>query len=398
MLEHVDTVISFAVVMLLLSLLVTALVQIAVTLLSLRSRVLKKGIVRLLEQVGLGADAAAIAKAVVCHQAVAAGKPCTTALKKEELIQLLSDLAGSPTSPLSSNAKSLLNGVLQATTLPQMQALAGTIQTDLGKIFTTPTEVAQIKRIVDGATKGISNFGASVTAWFDMVMDRTTDEFRRWTRWITIGCAVVLPFVFHVDSLQIFRQLASNPETRAKLVQMTDATLDKAAQVFALAEGSKSMASMAIQQACAKHPEIAAVYELEGVPNGLATRAQGIAWLKVKFREPKDPDHLKVFMAAYDEKFDEYAAAQFQGLAQCAKEVKTSLDDSALTIFELPDTSKDFWADYRGWWKDRMHFWGVLVTAVFLSLGAPFWYNALKQLSNLRPAIAQKVEQASTKE
>jgi len=32
---------------------------------------------------------------------------------------------------------------------------------------------------------------------------------------------------------------------------------------------------------------------------------------------------------------------------------------------------------------------------LFLSLGAPFWYNVLRQLSNLRPAVAQKIEPKS---
>jgi hypothetical protein len=38
-------------------------------------------------------------------------------------------------------------------------------------------------------------------------------------------------------------------------------------------------------------------------------------------------------------------------------------------------------------WK---YFLGVLATAGLLSLGAPFWFNALKTLSNLRPVLATK--------
>ena len=34
----------------------------------------------------------------------------------------------------------------------------------------------------------------------------------------------------------------------------------------------------------------------------------------------------------------------------------------------------------------------MFVTALFLSLGAPFWFNALRNMSNLRPIIAGKVE------
>ncbi len=401
MLEHVDTVLSFAVVMLLLSLLVTTVVQIVATALSLRSRILRKGIERLLTQVDsrLQDHAKTIATEVVRHPAVASGWRCTTALKKGELIQLLSDLASSSNSKLNANAKKLLNDAMQVMPLAQMDVLANTIQTHLTRVFSLASDSAQIKRIIDEARTRASEFGANVTAWFDTVMDRTTDEFRKWTRWITIGCALVLPFAFHVDSLQILRQLASDPELRAQVGQMTNATLDRAAQVFALTEESKGLASMALKLTCENQSEIAAIYEIKNVPDGFATRDQGARWIKEKLEKPKDPNHPKVLLATYNREFDGVAAVHLHGLTQCAEGIKASLDNSTLTIFELPDMSKGFWQHYKGWWReDGMHIWGALVTAVFLSLGAPFWYNTLKQLSNLRPAIAQKIDQASTKE
>jgi hypothetical protein len=39
---------------------------------------------------------------------------------------------------------------------------------------------------------------------------------------------------------------------------------------------------------------------------------------------------------------------------------------------------------------------GVLLTWVLLSLGAPFWYDALKDLLKLRSTVAKKEEQART--
>ncbi len=51
------------------------------------------------------------------------------------------------------------------------------------------------------------------------------------------------------------------------------------------------------------------------------------------------------------------------------------------------DSSAHWWAAYRVW----RHLLGTLVSIMFLSLGAPFWFNTLRQLSNLKPAIAGKV-------
>jgi len=45
--------------------------------------------------------------------------------------------------------------------------------------------------------------------------------------------------------------------------------------------------------------------------------------------------------------------------------------------------------------NNNRNFLGILLTAAFLSLGAPFWYNALKNLSNLRSTVANKQDQAA---
>jgi len=42
--------------------------------------------------------------------------------------------------------------------------------------------------------------------------------------------------------------------------------------------------------------------------------------------------------------------------------------------------------------RNTSHVLGTLAMVVLLSLGAPFWFNALRQLSNLKPAISSKIE------
>ena len=44
-------------------------------------------------------------------------------------------------------------------------------------------------------------------------------------------------------------------------------------------------------------------------------------------------------------------------------------------------------------WKN-LHFWGILFSSALLTLGAPFWFNALKNLSALRPIVAGKQDKA----
>ncbi|HXF25724.1 MAG TPA: hypothetical protein VN610_00540 [Bryobacteraceae bacterium] len=51
--------------------------------------------------------------------------------------------------------------------------------------------------------------------------------------------------------------------------------------------------------------------------------------------------------------------------------------------------------DFLPWqnnWRN-LHLWGILFSAGLLSLGAPFWFNALKTLTALRPVVAKKVDE-----
>lgn len=72
------------------------------------------------------------------------------------------------------------------------------------------------------------------------------------------------------------------------------------------------------------------------------------------------------------------------------------LKDRAVSIKGELDKSKfQFIPDpYPGWNYSigERHFWGVLVMAAFLSMGAPFWFKALKTMSALRPILAEKAD------
>jgi hypothetical protein len=48
---------------------------------------------------------------------------------------------------------------------------------------------------------------------------------------------------------------------------------------------------------------------------------------------------------------------------------------------------------YNYWTPNWLHLWGVIASAALLSLRAPFWFNMLKSMSNLRPVLANKQAQ-----
>ena len=60
--------------------------------------------------------------------------------------------------------------------------------------------------------------GSNVLAWFNTIMDRTTERFVIHTRVVTAFFAFGLAFALHIDTMHIVAQLSSKPEVRAAVV------------------------------------------------------------------------------------------------------------------------------------------------------------------------------------
>jgi hypothetical protein len=114
-------------------------------------------------------------------------------------------------------------------------------------------------------------------------------------------------------------------------------------------------------------------------PAEIQTTAQGIAWIQANVPEGQ--------RAAAIDGFNTASTAASQKLIQEGAQ-------SAAKIIGI--VSKSGADVLRFHWPSNWNFGyllGVLATAALLSLGAPFWFNALKSMTNLRPILASK-EQA----
>ena len=129
---------------------------------------------------------------------------------------------------------------------------------------------------------------------------------------------------------------------------------------------------------------------LKDVPPDLVTREAGQSWLRNNFNGPT----LTKMLSAYEKRFQEATIAQLEDLEVSLKTVKSDLDQARLEIIPQPIPT---WDSYQGD-KRTLHLVGILITGLFLSLGAPFWFNALRQLANLRPVLAGKVEKETTEQ
>jgi len=373
MLQQVDAAIAFTVVMLMLSLMVTAAVQVVTALTDLRGRNLASGLENLMSQIdpefreklpdGSSTIAQHIAQVVVKHPAIAHAGTRAKAVGKGELMTVLRDLSSDkPAAAIQEDAKVKLRASLN-------ESVPG----------------------VGQSAAAISKLERGVGQWFDIVMDRLSDIFTRHTRVITVTLTVLFVVSLHIDSGEILRQITSSPDVRAKLVALSDSTLSQTDKTFENTEP----ATVAIAEIRKHHPNRAGepqiMAALDKVPTHLTRCADGNKALAEAAKTLPDAEPL---LDEFDHACQGKTGQAVDNAYDQIRSLSHSLETTGLQISPAEINGQsvfDSVADWGAAYGVGRHFAGTLATIFLLSLGAPFWFNALRQLSNLKPAISEKI-------
>jgi hypothetical protein len=371
MLLYLDTLIGFAVVMLVISLLITILTQFISALFNHRGSNLRWGLKTLFENIDpvvypqLTANAETVASAVLRHclisdsvfsdndvaqwiaqrvpwlQRLLARFQLATAIRPDELADILRQTAAIPPRALS--------------------ALSQAAQ-------------AQLKTEIDLLLEASGNahtMAGNLEEWFGSMMDRVAQRFATYMRLWTVIIASTFAVVSGLNSISLLSELYSNGAFRSALVGTGQQVTATAITVLDPENALPAALTNALKQTLADTNVTSAPQ-----PPDIQTTAQGIAWIQANVPEGQ--------RAAAIDRFNTVSTAASQKLIQEGAQ-------SAAKIISIASKSGADVLKFH--WPPNWNFGyllGVLATAALLSLGAPFWFNALKSMTNLRPILASK--------
>ncbi len=348
-LHYLDIVIGFSAVMLGVSLLITVISQLISGLLGLRGSNLRWGIKTLLENAhpDLQKQAKTIADNILRHP-------------------LVSDSTFSKFSFLG------LVGRWRLSTAIRRQELVEIISA-LSKMENPPEWAARLKAY-SGEVQAV------VTNWFDRTMDRVSQRFAMSMRYWTVVIALLLTAILHLDAIALLKKLSSDSALRVQLVASSDSLLKQGATILG-AQGQTNVFRAALEQFRQKNPEAANILTN---PPPLLNHESAHLWLRQQLGDNAQAQRLRA----------EYGQLVISNLVARAPELTGSMgmlqDELARAGLQLvPDYKAIRWRDYS---PLRLSFWGMLASVSLLSLGAPFWFNAVKSLMNLRPVLANRVQ------
>jgi hypothetical protein len=202
------------------------------------------------------------------------------------------------------------------------------------------------------ATGDIDKLQQGVAAWFDDSMDRLSGAYKRKMKWIAMLIGLVVAIGFNADSFKVATTLWNDPDRRASIIAVAGDIVKNPPSSLQQAGDQKKPVDGA-QPGDQKQPP-------DGPPPD-GPKQPGNA------TKPPSPD------------------------------VGAAIEQSERTLHSLPigwncPAKADGSVDYVGCAEQAVNdltlvrFLGWILTALALSLGAPFWFDMLNKFINLRGA------------
>ena len=380
MLAYLDTLIGFAVVMLGASLLITILTQMISALVSHRGANLRWGLETLFKNVPScplmndALKAKQLASDVLTHPLISDSifslKPkwladrmrLATAIHPDELVAILKDLSTKPAYAAIAGLPAEIDALVAA-----QNPVAARHMTLLTGLTTLPIETAV--PLLQDTVNSIRDDAGKLEAWFNATMDRVSERFTTYIRIWTIAFAFLLAGITGLNSVTLLNSLYTNGAFRSQVSGAATQMLDLAGKV--VPDASKDVATKMYNDLMAKALQASKVTPTDNAtPSNIDSPEAAGKWIQAHVQTGDQQAVQSAFDTAFLEERTQDAAA-----------VRNILTKASFDVNQFG-------------WRQNQPFWpqlpGVLVTAALLSLGAPFWFNMLKQLTNLRPIVANK--------
>jgi hypothetical protein len=383
------------------SLLITVASQIISSFLGLRGSNLLWGIKTILQESGITTDLDKIAREVLTDPKISDSVfskfgrikvigyltrrwRLASAIRPDELSRILVRIAAAPDKFGGPSTSKAINDALSAVDQVAHNKLQR-LQAELvpaGSAWTVAADRV-VQQVTDSARQSVLKLETS----FATAMDRVAQCFAMKMRICAVIFAVVVAFGVHLDSLNLLQQLATNPEQRNALVNMRDAMLKQAQSVIPAARPAAPDAEPAV--GAPAQPVVAPAILKEAMDNLKKTATDS--------HLPATPDFASYTEAAnwfrsngQDTLEPRYQQAVASALQQHATDINNQLVQNGFRLIPSPYS---LWPLFKG----KQNLLGILITAAFLSLGAPFWFNALKGLTNLRTTLADNEKKETGK-
>ncbi|MEL7159476.1 MAG: hypothetical protein AAFN92_01855 [Bacteroidota bacterium] len=241
-----------------------------------------------------------------------------------------------------------------------------------------------LKQLLRESGGQLDLFRLEIQNWYNNVMDRAAGWYKRYTQKILIFMGLGIAVVFNADTVALYDRLSNDPETLQALVTAAERYVQTREQagmppVDAPVEPTSPVQTPVTVPDTAAGPS----FDNRAPANPFDTAAGYVPAAPVSYDASLQPNRL------YS---DEDAAD---------KDFRTSLEElKGLLGNEIAEIRRPLGLGWEGVDLRKLSLYdliskvlGFILTALAVSLGAPFWFDLLKKLVNIRSSGARPYEQ-----
>lgn len=241
--------------------------------------------------------------------------------------------------------------------------------------------IVYLQSLLIDANNDIEKFKVSLQGWFDETMERATGWYKRQAQMILFMIGFGIAVAFNVDTFYIVGFLSKDKEATNQLVKLASDGEEKYGSMVQLVSKNKTDSPAVETNADDRAKVMDSAYRVVRGDIDEVSKLIGLGW---KVPDKKDPALCK-------DLFKDDSTKAVACVSCIQKQLECSSDD------EMGFCSKLVFVSRTGQWTAKSII-GWLITALAISLGAPFWYDLLKKLVNMRgsgtnPDEAKKADQ-----
>lgn len=219
-------------------------------------------------------------------------------------------------------------------------------------------------------------FNLKLENWFNRTMEQCTEWYKRKIQIVLLVLGFMLAWFFNADTFTIIHKLSTDKDARDKMVTLAAAYIEANPERPAQANPDSNFSQEKVDSLMAVQKKLQ-----EDINNANTVLGLG-GWPADSVLVKREALTNKlVFMPLVDEE----VVMNIKG-----EEIKRKTDDEMKKGVYIKFDSSDKFSYFGNLFP--LHFFGFLITAIAISLGAPFWFDMLNKLMALRTSKKQPTD------
>ena len=274
-----------------------------------------------------------------------------------------------------------------------------------------------LRSLLENAQNDLQKFEANLEEWFNNMMGRASGWYKKTTQFTLFVIGFILAALFNVNTIAITKTLSKDEDARDAMVELASKYIEENEELIALTKekvktgnnnnpvASTSLDTVPIDPADKelKNFEIKldSLLKINAKLQNDIAGANGILGFKPERRlavkgksfEGTQMDSVKKTLKA-NERIIGYRDESNKTLKYVVEFPSNALAKKTSRFYDLKDVKKDnevieTYAKLDDWrfFRAYFSFWGYLITALAISLGASFWFDLLNKLIRIRNSI-----------